>query len=271
MKEVSNYKECPKCGLRNKKMAASCTFCGYVFEEPAEPLSPYIEVLEKLSKMERVEIEKDELTKKIEFTIIKRETEEEESVPVDGDATDEDKHWTGQMEEVDFEEKEELEVGETPEEIVELVDSMIAEETGPLMDEETAAEQVLSPPNTFTEAEDHAVPERVFPDIPAGETGTIKTEVVSEAVPEKSPEMTGAGTVTESVMLSRNVSLNLSVVAPAGVGVILYLATLLMGVSGVIDPVIGWIAGIAGALLITAGAFRLYPSLFTDKKNLDGS
>lgn len=268
-----DYKECPKCGLRNKKSAGSCTFCGYVFDESIEPLSPYIEVLEKLSKIEKTESGKDDLAKKIEFTLIKKELEEEVSDSAGGKAVNEENFLSGQMEEALHEEHQELEAEKTTNEIADLVESTVTEETEPLMEEELVVEQELVPvPDIDTTPEDRAVPEQISTNAHAVETEAILTAVESEASPKEPDVMTDHSISVESATFSREITLDLTTMASTGAGVVLYLSALVMGISGVMSPTVGWIVGIAGALLIIFGVFRLYPSLFTGKgKALNGS
>jgi len=63
------YKDCPRCGLRNRISAASCDFCGYAFEDATDEWNDYLEILAKLGK-EEVVSEDDEFSA-IKSTIVR--------------------------------------------------------------------------------------------------------------------------------------------------------------------------------------------------------
>jgi len=69
MDKKTGFKECSRCGLRNKPTAKVCDFCGQRFEVN-DDWEQQIDALEKLSKSGRkVEVSED-LSKKIEATIV---------------------------------------------------------------------------------------------------------------------------------------------------------------------------------------------------------
>ncbi|QLH74034.1 MAG: hypothetical protein HPY73_00240 [Methanomassiliicoccales archaeon] len=72
MENRSGFKECSRCGLRNKPTAKQCDFCGQKFDQVDE-WELQIDALEKLSKETRQLEVTEDLSKKIEATIVKKE------------------------------------------------------------------------------------------------------------------------------------------------------------------------------------------------------
>lgn len=72
MERRSSYKECPKCGLRNKPSATQCDFCGQNLG-PSDDWQQHIKDLESLNKMELRRPLDDRTSKRIESTIIRKE------------------------------------------------------------------------------------------------------------------------------------------------------------------------------------------------------
>ncbi|HEY3419652.1 MAG TPA: hypothetical protein VGK23_03785 [Methanomassiliicoccales archaeon] len=72
MDRKAGYKECPRCGLRNKPSALQCDFCGLRFIA-GEDWDDNIQALEKMGDSdERVLVDED-VSKRIESTIVKRD------------------------------------------------------------------------------------------------------------------------------------------------------------------------------------------------------
>jgi hypothetical protein len=72
MDRKAGYKECPRCGLRNKPSALQCDFCGLRFIA-GEDWDENIQALEKMGgNEEKVQVDED-ISKRIEATIVKRE------------------------------------------------------------------------------------------------------------------------------------------------------------------------------------------------------
>jgi hypothetical protein len=72
MDRKAGYKECPRCGLRNKPSALQCDFCGLRFIA-GEDWDDNIQALEKMGDSdERVLVDED-VSKRIEATIVKRD------------------------------------------------------------------------------------------------------------------------------------------------------------------------------------------------------
>jgi hypothetical protein len=72
MDRKAGYKECPRCGLRNKPSALQCDFCGLRFIA-GEDWDDNITALEKMGgNEEKVHVDED-VSKRIEATIVKRD------------------------------------------------------------------------------------------------------------------------------------------------------------------------------------------------------
>ena len=72
MDRKAGYKECPRCGLRNKPSALQCDFCGLRFIA-GEDWDDNIQALEKMGgNEEKVQVDED-VSKRIEATIVKRD------------------------------------------------------------------------------------------------------------------------------------------------------------------------------------------------------
>ncbi|MGD1060957.1 MAG: hypothetical protein ABR879_05820 [Methanomassiliicoccales archaeon] len=71
MERKSGFKECPRCGLRNKLAAVQCDFCGWEFHEASEEWSSHVKVLDRLNRDVDSVVLDDELSRKIESTIVR--------------------------------------------------------------------------------------------------------------------------------------------------------------------------------------------------------
>jgi hypothetical protein len=72
MDRKAGYKECPRCGLRNKPSALQCDFCGLRFIA-GEDWDDNIQALEKMGGTEEKVLVDEDLSKRIEATIVKRD------------------------------------------------------------------------------------------------------------------------------------------------------------------------------------------------------
>ncbi len=72
MDRKAGYKECPRCGLRNKPSALQCDFCGLRFVA-GEDWDDNIQALEKMGGNEEKVLVDEDVSKRIEATIVKRE------------------------------------------------------------------------------------------------------------------------------------------------------------------------------------------------------
>ncbi len=72
MERKSGFKECPKCGLRNKPDATQCDFCGQNLGA-SDDWQHHVKDLESLNKMELRRPLDDRTSKRIESTIIRKD------------------------------------------------------------------------------------------------------------------------------------------------------------------------------------------------------
>lgn len=72
MDRKAGYKECPRCGLRNKPSALQCDFCGLRFIA-GEDWDENIQALEKMGGTDEKVLVDEDISKRIEATIVKRE------------------------------------------------------------------------------------------------------------------------------------------------------------------------------------------------------
>ena len=72
MDRKAGYKECPRCGLRNKPSALQCDFCGLRFIA-GEDWDDNIQALEKMGGNEEKVLVDEDVSKRIEATIVKRD------------------------------------------------------------------------------------------------------------------------------------------------------------------------------------------------------
>lgn len=79
MEGRSGFKECPRCGLRNRISTTKCDFCGFQFKDSTDEWSDYVDVLEELSKGSEVSQVDEDLSKRIESTLVEK-TEIEDSI-----------------------------------------------------------------------------------------------------------------------------------------------------------------------------------------------
>jgi len=268
MEKRSGYKECPRCGLRNKPSVAQCDFCGWQFEESQDEWIDQIRALEKISTDQSTVAVDEELSKRIKATIIKPDEvsvddfvgEQDRSFmapseptpspqPVSGSPTPENRKGIPEvppqkpvMPEREYVPEAVSEPGpptaeaETESaEVAEFVESMI---------EETAAEGVKEP----EQLEPVPVTEKMAPEAPQTPAAATKKMVVEkEAAPEAPLIATGLDLRTAAV--------------PAAVlasGVAAYVGILLFSVLQPVHWTLGWTMSIAGAIMVTVGCSRLY-------------
>ena len=68
MERKAGFKECPKCGLRNRPNAVQCDFCGQSLEG-ADDWQQHLKDLESLSKMNLPRPVDEPTSRRIEATI----------------------------------------------------------------------------------------------------------------------------------------------------------------------------------------------------------
>jgi hypothetical protein len=81
MEKKSGFKECPRCGLRNKLASVQCDFCGWEFHEASDEWNAHVKALDRMSHDVDSVVLDDELSKKIESTIVRGPREMPPSKP----------------------------------------------------------------------------------------------------------------------------------------------------------------------------------------------
>lgn len=238
MERKSGHKECPRCGLRNKPAAAQCDFCGWEFQDVSDEWISHVKVLEKINKESDAMVLDDELSKRIESTIVRSSREVE--IPIKESPVSElarqreeegarasDKEWTHahiSMTDMALENKE----------VRDFVETMIGE-AAPVV--QTAR---LAP-----------VP------IASSEEPKVETAVLNPV------KELGERKAWEERRYFGMRPLPFSLLS---VGLVIYLITLILYGSLSVGPAIGWSLAIVGALMIAIGAGYVYDERMLKKR-----
>ncbi|MFP4197557.1 MAG: hypothetical protein ACLFS6_07905 [Methanomassiliicoccales archaeon] len=163
MDKKSGFKECPRCGLRNRISTIKCDFCGYEFERQSQEWSDYVDILEKLSRREETPAVDDEVSRKIESTLVKNETAVHGEEDTREDSSEE------------FASASEEQVDEEGPEVVNFLDSMIQEGPEP---EQVGSEGAVNEPEMedLHEGEPSEEPEEIEEEV--GDSKGIEEEVM---------------------------------------------------------------------------------------------
>jgi hypothetical protein len=234
MEKKTGFKECPRCGLRNKPSAAQCDFCGWEFRDVSDEWISHVQVLEKLNKATESIVLDDEVSRRIESTIVRSSREvptssgpAEELVSAPAPAPSEDVV-------IDTEPKPTVEkwperrvvtvpppIPEEEREVKNFVETMIGEPVSA----QAAAEVNLTASDAIT--------------LPFNRPEPMREEVVEVHVPQGS-------------FISKYFKQFLVA------GIAIYLVTIALYAMSYLDVVLGWGLAIAGALLITFGVSHIY-------------
>ena len=241
MERKSGFKECPRCGLRNKPSAVQCDFCGWEFQDASDEWISHVQVLEKLNKQTESILLDDEVSKRIESTIVRssRElkptpppvplaiTQAEEEKSLDDELKVRGKDWAASR----------MQIPSMPspeaKEVKAFVDTMIGEPT-PI---DNSAEIEISDSNASGMA--------TAPMSPVKELG-------------RSPAMAIFATKTSLMPYGLILS-----------GVSLYLVTLIIFALSIVPLLLGWSLAIVGAMLITIGTSYAYDRGALKRKRFD--
>ena len=242
MDKRSGFKECPRCGLRNKPTARQCDFCGWEFQQitVVETWDTQVKALEKLGKEAEIPTLDEETSRKIEASIVHKPRDEPEpEVTLQPPPVEPQPAPSPTVEDVV--------VGEKKEEF-------IVEEHEPAPKEET-------PPHEYEDAVIGARFEPVEPTPPVAATDEVivaDSSDVSELRAEEPPYVSQSARPRLPLIL-----------VTAGIAV--YAVALALYAIGVAGAALGWAIGIAGALIVTVGASFFYdkhPSRFTSEDTL---
>ena len=243
MERKSGFKECPRCGLRNKPSAVQCDFCGWEFQDASDEWISHVQVLEKLNKQTESILLDDEVSKRIESTIVRSSRElkstpplvplaipqAEEERPLDNELRLNGKDWAAS--------RMQTPPMHSPEakEVKAFVDTMIGEP----IQIDNSAEIEISDSNV---------------------SGMTTAPMSSVKELGRSPAWTKFSTKTP--LMSYGLILS---------GVSVYLVTLIIFALSIVPLLLGWSLAIVGAMLITIGTSYAYDRSAFKQKRFDPS
>lgn len=239
MERKSGFKECPRCGLRNKPSAAQCDFCGWEFRDVSDEWISHVQVLEKLNKATESIVLDDEVSKRIESTIVRGSRDaapppapkpESKAPPV-----------PTKREEISIEPEPKAKVEKWPERRVVTVPHPVPAEDNEVKNfvETMIGEPVAAQAAAVVNVQ---ATETILRPMPAAEPLREESEFVQS---------------TSGGFLARYHRAMLM----AGIG--LYAVTLVLYAISFLSVALGWGLAIAGALLITFGVSHIYDARMT--------
>jgi hypothetical protein len=230
MERKSGFKECPRCGLRNKPSAVQCDFCGWEFQDASDEWISHVQVLEKLNKQTESILLDDEVSKRIESTIVRSSRElnptpppvplaipqAEEEKPLDNELKVRGKDWAASR----------MQTPSMPspeaKEVKAFVDTMIGE---PISIDNSAEIEI------------------------SDSTSAGRTTIPLSPVKELGRSLTRKSFTAKTPMISYGL-------LASGVGI--YLVTLIILALAIVPLLLGWSLAIIGAILITIGVSYMY-------------
>lgn len=245
MDKKSGFKECPRCGLRNKPSTAQCDFCGWEFRDVADEWISHVQILERMNKPADSIVLDDEVSRKIESTIIRTARDDQNAKPLINKS--DSIIPTPLSNKLDIDSSEIIRSNEsTSVQQDELESSAKAED----MDIRAFVETMIGEPVTAQAA--------------AAVNSTISEAVVVD--PQKL-ETKNAESYVE-VQQEYGFSFYLDRVL-LGIGVAIYAIALILYSMSYIDVPIGWALSIAGALTLTIGVSVAYEKLIQKSSSSD--
>ncbi|MDD1755739.1 MAG: hypothetical protein LUQ39_02745 [Methanomassiliicoccales archaeon] len=236
MEKKTGFKECPRCGLRNKPSAAQCDFCGWEFRDVSDEWISHVQVLEKLNKATESIVLDDEVSRRIESTIVRTPREmptppgnPEEPVPAPSTPTSED---------MVIESEPKVSTEKWPERRVVTVPPPIPEEEREV---KNFVETMIGEPVSAQAASEVNLTAADAITLPLRQPEPLREEVVEVYVPQGS-------------FISKYYRQFLVA------GIAIYVVTIALYAMSYLDVVVGWGLAIAGALLITFGVSHIYDS-----------
>ncbi len=260
MEKRSGYRECPRCGLRNKPSVTQCDFCGWQFEESQDDWIDQIRALEKISTDRSTMAVDENLSKRIEATIKKPD-----DVFVDDFIVERDPTTTMASESIP--EPQPFSAPPTPEARGETFDTQPKEPESPKL--EPAVETTSEPEPQVLRAEVEI--EKVIEPV---ELVTLETTIeTAEAIREPEPVPVSVEPLPQEppIMLKEEAQLETiaettvfdmrTVVVPVAIlasGVAAYVGILLFSVFQPVNWALGWTISIVGAIMVTYGCGQVY-------------
>ncbi len=233
MEKKTGFKECPRCGLRNKPSAAQCDFCGWEFRDVSDEWISHVQVLEKLNKATESIVLDDEVSKRIESTIVRSSRE----VPPTAAPAQEPQPAPEPAAVESAAAEPEDKPGKWPERRVVTVPPPIPEEEREV---KNFVETMIGEPVSAQAA---------------AEVNVHASEVIPLPLMQPQPSVEEVEVyVPQGSFISRYWKAFL-----AG-GVIIYIITLGLYATSYLSVALGWGLAIAGALMITFGVSHIYDS-----------
>jgi hypothetical protein len=232
MEKKAGFKECPRCGLRNKPSAAQCDFCGWEFRDVSDEWISHVQVLEKLNKATESIVLDDEVSRRIESTIVRSPREPTSNQAIEPASASAPSVRGEVIAEPDPSTKSEkwperrvvtipAPIPEEEREVKNFVETMIGEPVSA----KAAAEVNLRASDAMT--------------LPLSPAEPLHEEVVEVYVPQSN----FLTTYWKPLL---------------GAGVAVYVVTLVLYSLSYLDVLLGWGMAIVGAALITIGVSQLY-------------
>jgi hypothetical protein len=218
--------------LRNKPSVAQCDFCGWEFQDVSDEWISHVQVLEKMNRETDSIVLDDEVSKRIQSTIVRSKRE---PLPVP---------------------KAEPKVARAPVLASPVVKQDVIEADLRMQGKEWAAP---SPPAYVATAEEAEV--KTFVDTMIGEPDSAQAAAVvtmrnDEVVTMRMSRTSDLGEPRSAEGLAYKLSRYS--MAFVGVGAIIYAVTLGLYSMAMLGLVVGWSMAILGAMLITIGASFIY-------------
>ena len=234
MEKKTGFKECPRCGLRNKPSAAQCDFCGWEFRDVSDEWISHVQVLEKLNKATESIVLDDEVSRRIESTIVRSPRE----VPTPASLVE----------------------GPTPAPAPEVSEDLIIESAPEPPVEKWPERRVVTVPPPLPEEEREV---KNFVETMIGEP--VSAQAAAEvnlnacdaiSFPLRQPEPMREEVVDVYVPQGSFISKYHKQLLVAGIAI--YVVTIALYGLSYLDVALGWGLAIAGALLITFGVSHIY-------------
>jgi hypothetical protein len=230
MERKSGFKECPRCGLRNKPSAPQCDFCGWEFKDASDEWISHVQVLEKMSREAEPIVIDEEVSKRIESTIMRDRGESPQVIAIKQAAAPE---------------------AETPlpsrEENANIEIHARTLPSAPLISAPMEEEQIKAFTETMV-----GPPEELFATAP-------------DPVFAQSASRTESPLVMKREQINLVQSRWMLPLVLLFAGALIYVVSLLALGSAFLSTAIGWALAITGALLMTTGANFLYEMRLASK------
>lgn len=232
MERKSGFKECPRCGLRNKPSAAQCDFCGWEFQDVSDEWISHVQVLEKLNRETDSIVLDDEVSKRIESTIVRSSREPQPAT------------------------KHEPKAVLAPVLVSTVVKEDVIEADLRLQGKEWATPIPPAAMATADQAEVKTFVDTMIGEPVSAEAAAVVTVHSEDAALVRMNEVNDLGELGDADMHA--FKLSNYYMAFIGVGAVIYAITLALYSMAQLSVAMGWSIAIVGAIMITIGASFIY-------------